>query len=288
MRQWCRIGLLCGILFLVACSGTTFLYNRLDFLLPWYVEDYADLDAQQETYLADLLAPFLRWHRNQELPRYAEILEGIQGSLDRPQTAASVAAVFAQMEAAWLRLEGETLDWLLDLGAQLSDEQIDGFMNVLWQQQQEFDEKYLERTEEEFYQDSYESMVDSAKEYLGPLSDDQRALLRAASRSLLRSDKAWLAERAAWFVQLGELLKRQPQWQQRLKDAVAQRREHPSAEYAKVYAHNMNVIYEAVAQLLNSRSERQDWHLRDRLADLHDDLEVLIAQGKDSSASPAD
>lgn len=282
--KWCRILALGALLLLGACSGTTFVYNRLDFLLPWYVDDYTELNSQQEQYLADLLAPFLAWHRNQELPAYVEIVTGIESSLDRPQTPAGIAAVFAQMEAAWLRLEGQALDWLLDLGAQLTDEQIAGFLKVLGEQQTEYEEKYLKRTDEEFYEDSYDNLVDNAKEYLGALSDEQRKLLREASRRLLRSDQAWLHERSLWLKELAELLKREPQWQQRLRDAVARRREHPSPEYQRIYKHNMDVVYELIATLLNGRSAQQDRHLRDKLDALRRDLNTLIEEGK---AAPA-
>jgi len=269
---------------LLACSGTTFVYNRLDFLLPWYVNNYAHLNSQQETYFDKLLAPFLDWHRHQELPSYVEIVTGIENSLDRPQTPAGVAAVFAQMQAAWLRLEVPALDRLLDLGAQLSDEQVAKFMDALWKEQKEFEKKYLKRTDQEFYDDSYDNLEDNAKDYLGALTDEQRALLRVSSRRLLRSDVVWLQERADWFTELGELLKRQPQWQQKIKDAVARREQHPSAQYAEVFAHNMDVMYQLVAELLNSRNAKQDKHLRDKLDALRNDLNTLIEQGKAPAA----
>ena len=274
-----------ALLLLGACSGTTIAYNRLDFLLPWYVNDYAELNAQQETYLAELLAPFLSWHRNQELPSYVKILAGIEDSLDRPQTAAGVAAVFAEFEAAWFRLEGEALNGLLDLGAQLSDEQIAGFLAEMSQQQKEYEEEYLQRSDEEFYEDSYENLKDSAAEYLGALSDAQRELLREASRQLLRSDRTWLQERAQWLTQLGVLLERKPDWQQRIKEAVVARRNTLSPEYQRTYQHNMDVIYDVIAKLLNGRSAQQDRHLRDRLSALRNDLEALISAGKEAAAS---
>ncbi len=61
-------------LVLTACSGTTLVYNRLDTILPWYVDDYVDLDNPQQQLLDQTLQPFLRWHRQQELPRYVEVL----------------------------------------------------------------------------------------------------------------------------------------------------------------------------------------------------------------------
>jgi hypothetical protein len=281
------MGVLAGLLLLVACSSTTFVYNRLDFLLPWYVNNYANLNSQQKTYFEEILAPFLEWHRHQELPSYVEIIVGIEKSLDHPQTPETVAAVFAQMEAAWFRLEAKGLDKLLDLGAQLSDEQVAGMMDALWKEQKKFEEKYLKRSDEEFYEHSYNNLVGNAQQYLGTLTDEQRALLRVSSRRLLRSDAAWLHERAAWYTELGELVKRQPGWQQKIKDVLAQREQHPSPEYEKVYENNMGVMYDLVAQLLNGRNERQDKHLRARLQDMRNDLETLIAQGNESAPAPA-
>ncbi len=275
-----RVALSAGLLFLVACSSTTFVYNRMDFLLPWYVNDYADLNGEQEEYLDELLAPFLAWHRSQELPRYIEILDEIDGTLDDPATAESVAEVASHFEQAWLRLEDESLDWLLELGETLDDEQVQEFLDELWEQQRKFEKKYLERSDEEFHEDSYDNMLDSAKDYFGRLDGEQKALLRTASEDLRRSDSAWLTERAAWLDKLAVLLEREPGWQQRVRDAVAARPQTVSRDYQQVYDHNAQVLYAALADLLNSRTERQDRHLRDKLYDLRADLETLVAQGK--------
>lgn len=286
MLRLCRVWILGALLFLSACSST-FVYNRLDFLLPWYLDDYAELNREQETYLDELLSPFLAWHRTQELPSYVSILGGIEDSLNRPLTPAAAAAIFDEFQTAWFRLEGESLEWLLNLGTQLSDEQIADFLQALWKQQDEFEEEYLERSDEEFYQDSYDNLLDRSQDYLGTVSEKQRELLRQSSRGLLRSDKAWLQERADWFTQLGILLEREPQWQQRVREAVVARRETISPEYLRIYEHNMSIIYDVVAQLLNERSERQDRHLRNKLSELREDLEVLIAQGKGPAGTPS-
>ncbi len=74
---------MCSLLALSACSSTTFVYNRLDFILPWYLDDYAELNGEQEEYLDTLLSPFLSWHRSQELPRYVDVLDRIEISLDK-------------------------------------------------------------------------------------------------------------------------------------------------------------------------------------------------------------
>lgn len=279
LAQWCRVCVFGCLLLLGACSGTTFVYNRLDFLVPWYVDDYVDLNQQQKQHLDGLLEPFLAWHRSRELPDYLKILETIEGNLDRPQTPEMFAAVFNDFESAWLRLEGESLDWLFDLGAQLSDAQIAELMEELWERQDEYEEEYLERTDEEFFEDSYDTARDNAKEYLGPLSDAQRELLLEFSRSLLRSDRVWLQARAQWLTELGVLLERKPGWQERVREAVAAQRKDLSPEYQRIYDHNLQAIYGVIAQLLTGRSVQQDRHLRDRLSSLREDLQSLIAEG---------
>jgi hypothetical protein len=280
-RVWALIAL-----FLVsACSSTTYVYNRLDFLLPWYMDDYVDLNAEQEAYLDELLVPFLAWHRAQELPVYLTALNRIEDSLNEPLTPAGVGALVTDFESAWLRLQGEGLTQLLDLGARLSDEQIAAFLEALWEQQREFEEEYLERSEAEFYEDNYDNTLDTFQDYIGKLSDVQRQWVRDSSRQLLRSDQVWLQERALWLTQLAVLLERKPGWQQRVRAAISARDDTVSPDYKRVYEHNMDAIYQLTARVLNARSERQSRYLKDKLTDIRQDLEALIAQGKAATAA---
>jgi hypothetical protein len=285
--HWCRVWVVAMLLLISACSGTSLVYNRLDFLVPWYVDDYAELTQEQKAYLDKLLAPFLIWHREQELPTYLTLLERIEASLKQPLTTAGVTAIFVEFEQAWLRLESEALQRLLDLGTRLSDAQMASFLEVLWDRQQEYEEEYLTRSDEEFYQDSYDNLLDSVEDYLGRLSEKQRELLRDASRRLLRSDQAWLQGRAEWLTQLAVLLQRQPGWQERVKTQVATRNENTAPEHRRIYEHNMGVIYDVLAQLLNDRSDLQDRHLRDKLSELQKEIESLIAQGKATTKVPS-
>ena len=268
------------LLSLGACSGTTFFYNRLDFILPWYLDDYVDLDRQQEEYLDDLLLPFLNWHRNEELPRYVAVLEDIESRLDQPLTIADLEAVSLEFERAWFRLQAEFLDWMLDMGGQISQSQVESFLAQLWKQQEEYQEEYLDRPDKEYRDDSYDSLLDSMQDYLGRLGKEQRALLQQASLELKRSDSIWLTERAAWLERLGVQLQREPGWEQRIRELVAERDENLGVEYRQTYEHNMRVIHGAVAEVINQRTERQDRRLRAELSDLREDLQTLIAQGQ--------
>ena len=275
------------LVFLTACSSTTFVYNRLDFLLPWYLGDYVELEREQKKQLGSLLDPFLQWHRAEELPQYLQLLQEAESKLDGPLTAADIESISLSFEAAWLRLESRALEWLMELGEELSDEQIAGFITELRDKQSEYEEKYLTRTDEEYHEEAYENLRDSLQDYMGRLGSEQRELLRASSLELLRSDGVWLTERAAWIDMLERVLRREPGWQQALREAIASRDDTVSAAYRDTYAHNAGVIYATLAEVINSRSEKQDRRLRSEIGGLERDLETLIEQGRENDSKGA-
>ena len=280
MRQVARKTVLAGVLLtLVGCSSTTFFYNRLNLIVPWYVGKYVDLTRDQKKFLDQQLEPFLYWHRSEELPLYLDILTEIEQALDGQVDGEQVAAIAGSFEEAWLRVEMRGLDWMLALGEQLSREQMEDFLATLREKQVEYEEEYLPRSEEEYREDAYENLEDGSQDFLGRLDWGQRSILEDAAQQLQRSDAIWLQERAKWIDRMEDILQREEGWQQAMRDALAHREETTSQEYLAVYEHNSQTIYAALAKLVNSRSEKQDKRLRKRLDDLREDIESLIAKG---------
>ena len=279
MRQAARKTVLAGMLLtLVGCSSTTFFYNRLNIIIPWYVGKYVDLSRDQKKFLDQQLEPFLYWHRREELPQYLELLDEIENILDGQVNQEQVAAIAGGFEGAWLRIEIRGLEWMLSLGEALSREQMAAFMTALREKQVEYEEEYLSRSEEEYRKDAYENLEDSSQDFFGRLDWGQRGILEQAANQLQRSDAIWLRERSRWLDRMEVILQREQGWQQAMRDALANREESTSADYLAVYEHNSQAIYAALAKLANSRSEKQDKRLRKQLADLREDIESLIAK----------
>ncbi|MEM1153725.1 MAG: DUF6279 family lipoprotein [Pseudomonadota bacterium] len=279
--------LLASLVFLGACSSTTFVYNQLDTIVPWYVDDYVDLDREQREQLDAELEVFLAWHRQQELPRYVQLLDQVDSTLGTPVTTEEIADLYAEMEVAFVRLEEESLVWLLDLGESLTDQQVAELLVYMQERQEEFKEEYLSRSDEEYREKIYDNLKDNFSDYMGRLDKQQRERLQLASQEMERTDALWLQEREIWQERIAEFLEREPGWQQRVREAVAQRGESVSEEYREAYLHNLDVIFVAVADVLNSRTEKQDDRLRREVVSLRDDLETLIAQGRSNTKSPS-
>jgi Family of unknown function (DUF6279) len=269
---------------LTGCSQTTFFYNRLDWILPWYVEDYAELDQEQERYLDDQLSPFLSWHRESELPCYIDLIDHIDLSVEAEVSPQDIELIAEALENAWYRTQDETLDWLLDLGEQLSEQQVQDFLAKLDEKQREAEEKYLGRSDEEFQEDNYDTLHNIAKDYLGKLTPTQREQLHDVSKTLRRSDTLWLEERTLFNQRLAEVLQRKPDWQKRARELVETRMTKAPEEYLEIVEYNAAVIQEWVVLLVNGRTDKQDARLQKRLAKLRGDFEKLVAQAEDPSS----
>ena len=263
------------VLLLAGCSSTTFVYNRLDFIIPWYVGKYVDLDRAQKKQLDELLIPFLQWHRREELPAYLEWVERLEPQLEKPLTPQQLAAAGEQIQQAWTRIEARGLEWMITLGETLSDEQLAGFMDELWEKQQEYEEEDLARDDAEYREEARENLEEQIEDFLGQINDSQEAMLDKATARLWRADKTWLQERARWLERLGQVLQRQPGWQDELRRAVTLRENYNSEAYLATYEHNASVLYAVIAEVLNSRTADQDRHLRRELESLQEDLTTL-------------
>lgn len=268
LRLACLLPLAC---LLAACTAS-FTYNNLDRLIPWYVDGYVDLSHDQRDILRGQLAPLLQWHRQEELERYVAILERIEDDLQRPVTAAVVQSWIDAITAAAERAELHMLRVALEFGATLSDEQMTELTASLWERQRDYEAEFLERSEAEYREDSFENLRDFLARQVGRLDAAQEAELRRATARLQRFDAAWLEDRAAWLRRLEPLLQRAPGWQEAVETAYLERRIQRTPAYRETLRHNLDAINPAVASVLNSLSEQQ----RTRAAESLDELRARL------------
>ncbi|WP_439106582.1 DUF6279 family lipoprotein [Congregibacter sp.] len=282
--RWYLLGPL--LLLVVACSSTTFVYNRLDFLLSWYLERYVDLDRAQSKAFDAQLEVLLDWHRREELPRYLDFLNDVEADLASDLSVVQLQGYADRAEDAWLRVREPALEQLLLLAEDLSDEQLRDFMAVMDKKQRKYERKYLDRDDEEMRDDAADSLEDTLKDYLGRLNGEQLDRVRAAANELRRSDAVWLRERSVWTAELAQILEREPGWQQRTRSLVEEWENNLDPEVQALYDHNQRTVQAAIVDVVNDRTEKQDVRLRKKLAALREDLELLISESEPLINSP--
>ncbi|MEE4659004.1 MAG: DUF6279 family lipoprotein [Halieaceae bacterium] len=275
-------GIVMGLLLAAvsACSNT-FIYNQLDWLIPWYLGDYVDLDRDQGRTLKSRLRDLLQWHRSEELTQYLVFLDEVETDLDSTLSGTDIERWANRAEAAYDRLEARMLPIAFDLGAELTDEQMSGFLVELAERQKALEKEYLQRSDAEYREDAAESLTDTFEDLMGRLNDLQQQEIAEAVGRLQRFDAGWLAERAQWLETLnGELQQRNQGWQDRIRQALADRERNRTDSYRGAYRHNALIVNQVIADVLNLRSPKQDARLRDEIAGYRRDFRKLIAQGE--------
>lgn len=266
---------LIALIFLTGCSSTTFVYNRIDILLPWYLGSYVDLSRDQKQYLDELLIPFFNWHRHEELPRYAEIINSVQGLLDSEVQVENIVLITQDVEESWFRLEDELLLWIIPLAKDLTDEQINNFLQVMQTKIIESENKYLKRNDQVYQKDNYNRLRKNLRRFIGTMNKEQLDLVKIASKSMRRVDTEWIQNRKKLVANLGSILQREEGWEQRFI-SITHRDDLVSKNYRDNYAYNIDVTHHLIAAILNTRTKKQDKKIRAQLKRYRTDIEILI------------
>ena len=263
------------LIFLTGCSSTTFIYNRIDFLLPWYFAGYVDLSRDQKQYLDELLIPFFSWHRHEELPRYADIINSVEEILDSEVKVENITLITQDVEESWFRLEDELLLWILPLTKDLSDEQINNFLQVMQTKTIESENKYLKRNDQVYQKHNYNRLRKNLRRFIGTMSKEQLDLVKIASKSMRRVDTKWVQNRKKLVANLGSILQRKESWEKRFI-SITHRDDLVSKNYRDNYAYNIDITNHLIAAILNTRTEKQDKKIRAQLKRYRTDIETLI------------
>ena len=183
---------------LVGCSANRLLYNRADTFIRWAADDYVALDREQQAAFDQRLDDFLAWHRSEELPRYREFIVTSLDTLEDGVTLEEAVAISEEIDLAADRFQAQFIELLLATAADLSDEQIQDFLEELERNQTEYADERLVRDEEVYYADSTKTMTDLVKRLIGRLNRDQRSEIAERSKDLTRLDGLWHDDRARW------------------------------------------------------------------------------------------
>ena len=272
---WC-----CLLLTLTGCSATQFIYNRVDVLVRWYLDDYVSLDRDQRVQFDERLDIFLEWHRREELPEYVVLLDDALTILDNGVSLDATRDMADRIELAAVRFQDPFLELLLSTGKDLRQEQRVEFIDNMMAQQEEFEADRLARSDDEYREDLKKRFDKQLSRYMGPLTSVQTDRITAGVADMTRLDRFWLEDRRVWIEALSDiLLQAADDWPDQVRALIAGREEALLPAYRQGIDHNGEVILQLSRDVLISRTDKQDRKLRGKLLALRDDLAALAAQG---------
>lgn len=254
-------------------------YEQLDWLALWYLEDYFDLDSAQEAQAKAMIADTLAWHRETQLPRYATLTRRLLGGLDGPVDPQFLATQYEEVVGLWddlLRRVGPDLATLL---RSLSDEQVDELFENLAEENRDLAKDYSGQTREERRAKQDKEIIKAFRRFTGRLSPEQEVFVRSRTARFHDLSGDWLDRRQAWQKEFRALMadrKLNARFAEQFQDLLLNPNQFDHPGYRKQVEDNQQASFRLVASVLGSLSSEQSEHLRGHLTTYISDFEALM------------
>lgn len=271
--------LLSILLALGSCSSIQFAYGQLDRWLRWQLDDYVDLNRAQKGQLQAALDSFLAWHRQTQLPRYADTMEQLAERVDKGQLdAVRLEAVEDRARGYWDAASTQLYELLIPLAGTLDSEQIGELEENLREKRAESLEKWRE-SPEKVERRRRKRVRKHSERWLGSLSDKQEELIadwvaQVAYNPLLRD-----RQRARWQARFVELLRNKPDnYQSQLRDLMLNPEQLWSDDYRQMQEERHRRARTLSEKILASTTPRQRQHLSETLREYAGDFRELAGR----------
>lgn len=270
--------LLVCLLFLGACS-TKFSYRFLDWAIGWEQEDFVTLDKNQQQAFDTLVEKLMLWHQSTELARYADQLTLLETSIkSNTFTPELWVEHLDNAKRHWFRLFEYALPELQPIIMSLSDKQVKQILTKLREDEQELVKEFSGKTPAQLQQEADENLNEQFTDWLGRLTDGQKALIHQYNQQRLSTLDMWLEYRHEWLRQFEVALGQRsdkPLLTARLTLLMTQPDELKSEQHKQLLRQNSEGFGELILAIHGSLSAKQSTHFYKKLDGLIQDLREL-------------
>ncbi len=269
-----------ALLCLTLISGCTaqFLYNRLNFLIPWYLSGQVSLDDTQEDELKTAVTSLTAWHRSSQLGRYSAFMRSLSAEIAQPVTREQIERAAHSMEGFWVdiirELTPDAARWLQSLSAA----QVDELMASFAEDDEDSRDEECAAPSEKQTERRVKGISRAVKYWAGALDDAQRELVAAAAKDLRPTGCDWLESRARWRDQLKRALSATGESQARdasVRALLLDPRPTWTDAYRSGFEANRSRIIDLMASLDATWSAEQRKAIQGRLTKLAGELDEL-------------
>ena len=246
----------------MSASGCTvkLAYNFLDWGLYWELKDYVKFNQDQRLLVKDEISQLIEWHRNAELPKYADQLEKLSIGLQSGMTVEQLEATYDNLRDSWRRIVIKTLPAAVVIISNLNDQQINDFFEMLIEKEDE-DAKDIESGTSARTLEKRESYVSKKiVDVIGKLNEEQNDLIAQWAGSMVPTKEFSLVQAI--------------QWRTRMQAAIAERHDEQlleknlmvlfanpdqlrSASYRRVIEKNKRLIMQLLFDLNQTLTNQQ-------------------------------
>lgn len=200
--------ILLALLLLQACSTVKLVYNQAPQLLYWRLDSYVDLTDEQAPRVHEDLARFQQWHRRQQLPLYADLLQRLRPQLSEPISADQACLIAEQARGALAGLLDPTQWTLVWLATELGEAQLQHIERKQASSNREWRKQWLGLTPEQLLERRFDKLLALAELLYGSLDEAQQTALRSALSTSVFDPQRSYAERLRRQQDLLQLLRK--------------------------------------------------------------------------------
>ena len=268
-------------LILLSACGPRLYYPRLDWLIPWYVNDYVSLEPGQSSQLRTQLARQLDWHCRTQLPEYAEFLRDLRREVDdsgRPVTVERLDSYKIRLTRYWNALILQISPDIAGILFSATDEQVGELFENLEKKNREIESKFVAPPPQKIIHNRQKRMQKRLNYWLGGLTESQLQAVTDWSLQIEPIAADRVANRrqiqAAWLHLLESRTNRN-EIQAALLGLLTNSEEFRTENYQRKIDANTQRTLELLAHLLETLTPNQRNHLSKRLESLAAELDQL-------------
>ena len=281
-----RVSKVCALVIvaatLTACTATRLAYNQAHNATYWWLDSHVDFNNGQSTPVRSDINAFFQWHRVNELPVYAGLLQRWQTLAVQDLTGAQVCAEFDVIRQRIDRAADASVQPMARLALQLDAAQLEHLKSRQAKSNAEFEDDFLQAAEEARIEKRFDRALGRGEMLYGSLNAVQKELVRNNIKASPFDPQRTQAERLRRQADLLQTVKQAQaapdSAAERVRGHIARISQSPTPGY-KAYADELvRQGCAQFAQLHNTTTPEQRANAVRVLKGYEDDLRVLSAQ----------
>lgn len=273
-----QMGLL--LVLVTGCSRVQFAYNQLDWLIPEYLEPYADFSPDQQAMVDDKVDALLIWHCSTQLAPYSVVLRAANADFQAgTMTKERLGEYTRRLEQFWKAIMRRASPALADLLLTASDEQVNELFVAFAEANEEWLEKFEDQTDRERRERYRERMTDELERWFGPLLPVQQRAVLDWSRRLTPLGLVGLQSRRQWQENLrGVIDNREDEtvFYAGIEGLLVTPRALRSSAIQKRFDENRVISLDLIETVGAHMDDAQRTHLANQTASVAADLDELV------------
>ena len=276
--------LLAVVLWLQGCSAVKLGYQQLPNLSYWWLDSAVSFNDAQSAQAKDALTQLQRWHKREELPVYADLLQRLATQSAEPLQAQQICNAWEDIDKAMDRTMRQTVRLAAPVALMLGPEQL-SHLNQHWvSKNKDWDKEWVQGSASERLERRLDKTIERYSDFYGPLSAAQTAMVKAQLQQSAWSPEWGQRDRLRRHQDLMAALQKAsqsnasalPKVEADLWDVWERWLQPPDATGKAVMQKMVQQGCENLAQLHNSASPEQRQRAARRLRAYEQDLRDLI------------